>query len=204
MFSRPTRNRIRLCFTSVLLLASVTAAYGAGKHSKKANAKPQDGIDLIAHLPLRTADPVTRFIETKHSSSEYLYVQYDGGKQMMLIDVTVPERPRTLAETDLPEESPETVVTATGSAVVLETSHAANTDDPATGQTIRIMSFADPHHPTVKHEFKDVTAVTEDKDRGLMFLANNDGLWTLRRTSAQSREDEELRKSIERTIFNTP
>jgi hypothetical protein len=46
-------------------------------------------------------------------------------------------------------------------------------------QTFRIMSFADPAHPASKQEFLDVSAVLRDGNRGLIFLANPQGIWIL-------------------------
>ena len=41
------------------------------------------------------------------------------------------------------------------------------------------MSFADPQHPTVQQEFANVSAFARDENRGLIFLANPQGVWIL-------------------------
>jgi hypothetical protein len=46
------------------------------------------------------------------------------------------------------------------------------------------MSFADPLHPSVKQEFQDVTAMATDDKRGLIFLANSQGVWILQQRYA--------------------
>ena len=52
-------------------------------------------------------------------------------------------------------------------------------------ETVQIISFADPAHPTVTREFNGVTAIGRDNQRGLVFLANSDGIWILREHLAE-------------------
>ena len=66
-----------------------------------------------------------------------------------------------------------------------------------------VRGFADPLHPTVKQEFEGVTAMAQDDKRGLIFLANDAGIWILRQHYALSPEDEAFQKEIEHTIYDT-
>jgi hypothetical protein len=50
---------------------------------------------------------------------------------------------------------------------------------PGRTEIVQIMSFADPAHPTVARQFPDVTAIGSDRQRGLIFLADNAGVWIL-------------------------
>jgi hypothetical protein len=52
-------------------------------------------------------------------------------------------------------------------------------------ESVRIMDFADVEHPKVVREFTGVTAVGRDDRRGLIFLANGDGVWILRQRLAE-------------------
>jgi hypothetical protein len=57
-------------------------------------------------------------------------------------------------------------------------------------QTIRIMDLSDPRHPKVAREFAGVTAIGADDRRGLIFLANPEGVWILQQSVAQDPEVE--------------
>ncbi len=173
---------VAVCATA--LLASIPSALQAKGH--KRNDPPQDGIEVVAHLPL-TSGTVTHFVETQHYRRNYLYAE-GGGNTVTLIDVTDIARP-TVVSTLSPSSGAANVVTAAGTAALVAESPAATTT-PANGQTFRIMSFADPLHPTVKQEFANVSAMSRDESRGVIFLANTQGVWILRETLAMDPEFE--------------
>ena len=71
--------------------------------------------------------------------------------------------------------------------------YTANTMASASAvQTIRIMDFSDPLHPKVAREFTGVTALSRDDRRGLIFVANPEGVWILHQSFA---EDPEVEKA---------
>ncbi len=172
-----------LCATA--FCAFLPFASQAKDHGK--NVPPQDGIDVIAHLPLASG-PVTHFLETRHYRRNYLYAESKGGNTVTLIDVTDVSHPTVLSQTS-PSSGTGSVVTAAGTAALVSESPAAPSE-PANGQTFRIMSFADPQHPTVKQEFANVSAVSRDDSRGLIFLANPQGIWILETKLAMDPEFE--------------
>jgi len=138
----------------------------------------------VAHLVL-DGDAVTRFHVTQHYRREYLYAETTGGKAVKLIDVTDARNPTILTDV---AASPTggNVVTAAGTAALISTgSSPAATVAP---QTFRIMSFADPAHPVVSQEFPNVSAIEHDDKRGLIFLANGQGLWVLHEKLAMDPE----------------
>jgi hypothetical protein len=59
-------------------------------------------------------------------------------------------------------------------------------------QTLRIFDFSDPLHPRIAREFVGVTAISRDDRRGLIFLANAEGIWILHQNRA---EDPEVEKA---------
>lgn len=148
---------------------------------------PQDRIEVVAHLPL-SGESVTRFLMTQHYRREYLYAASGNGKAVALIDVTDPGKPSVLADV-APALAGGNVVMAVGTAALI--SDAGNGADAATKpQTFRIMSFADPAHPVVSQEFANVSAISRDDKRGLIFLANAQGLWILHEKLAMDPEFE--------------
>jgi hypothetical protein len=174
---------VAVCATA--LFASIPSALNAKGH-KKADS-PQDGIEVVAHLPL-SSGPITQFVETQHYRRNYLYVEASGGNTVTLIDVTDLSRP-TVLSTVTPASGTSSVVTAAGTAALVSESPAPATT-AANGQTFRIMSFADPQHPTVKQEFTNVSAVGRDDSRGAIFLANPQGVWILHEKLAMDPEFE--------------
>lgn len=177
-------NRYKLLLFVLLFGSIIPPATVLGKPKSK-HAKqdsPQDGIQVVAHLSL--AGRANRFLTTKHYSREYLYVEYEASKTVVLIDTTSPGHPAVLANMVLgADANSEALWSVTGSAALVM-------DGPAPAQafspsrTIRVMSFADPAHPTVQQEFQNVSALAHDDDRGLIFLANAEGLWILQQRFA--------------------
>jgi len=172
-------SRIKV-FTAISLTFLCASAYGKDKQTKTADPA-QDQIEVVAHLPL-TGATITGFQETQHYRRLYLYAEHESGKAVSLIDITNSAQPALLAE--IPSES---LVAVAGNAALVsnQTSSA-----PVAQQTFRIMSLADPLHPTVKQQFDNVTAMARDEKRGLIFLANASGIWILQQKYAQDPEAE--------------
>jgi hypothetical protein len=167
------------------LCAILPSALMAKGHGKK--NPPQDGIEVLAHLPL-ASEPITHFVQTQHYRRNYLYAESKGGETLTLIDVTDVAHPTILSSLS-PSLRTGNVVAAAGTAALVS-------DSPATaptegnGQTFRIMSFADPKHPSVKQEFANVSAISRDDHRGLIFMANAQGIWILQEKLAMDPEFE--------------
>ncbi len=193
--------------TSLLLLlcTPTLAMYAKSKHTE---ADRQDDIEVVAHLPLPGSELVTHLVETRHCRQEYLYAEHESHEHVTLINITSPEHPAMMGEIQLPSDTPEHLRSVVGNAALIEAPSSASQPSGANpgpvGQTYRVMSFLDPAHPTVKQEFTGVTAIGSDDKRGLIFLANKDGLWVLHEKFAMSPEDEALQRSIEHSIYDTP
>ena len=172
---------------AIFCLMTVVPLSAKDKKSKK--PPPQDAIEVVAHISL-TGGPVSRFLATDHYSSHYLYAEHDAGANVTLIDVTRPNKPAVLAEVAYPAASgSDSLVVVSGTAALV-----ASTGGPqsAAPQTIRILDFSDPQHPKVAREFNGVTAINRDDRRGLIFLANAEGVWILHQNRA---EDPEVEKA---------
>jgi hypothetical protein len=167
------------------LLASSVGLYGKDKHQK---AEPQDQIQVIAHLPV-TGDAIVRFMATQHYRRDYLYAEHQSGKTVTLIDVTNIDRPTVIAEVTYPVNPSGNLVAVAGNAALVTAAN-SQTEAPSAPETFRILSFADPLHPVVQHEFNGVTATARDDRRGLIFLANAEGVWVLRQQLAMDPEAE--------------
>ncbi len=162
--------------------------FAKDKKSKKPTAPVQDAIEVVAHIP--TTAPARRFLATDHFSSHYLYVEHDAGTSVTLIDVTRPSQPAVLAEVAYPvAQGADSLVVVSGTAALVTSGRAA---PPSSPQNIRILDFSNPQHPKVAREFAGVTAIDRDERRGLIFLANVEGIWILHQSRA---EDPEIEKT---------
>lgn len=155
---------------------------------KKAKVEPKDAIQVVGHIPLSGA-PVKRFFTTQHYSKIYLYAEHESGGNVTLIDVSNASRPTLLAEVAYGDSAGQGLSLVAGTAALV--SSEASSAQPAP-QSIKIMDFSDPTHPRVAREFTGVTAMTRDDRRGLVFLANADGIWILQQHLA---EDPEVEKA---------
>lgn len=172
-----------IVFTTSLGLALFAVSASAKTKRPKAEP-PQDQIQVVAHMPL-TGGQVDGFVSTRHYSRDYLYAEYQSGKNVTLIDVTKPNSPAILAEAAYPANASSNGLVAVAGNVALVGDSPAPAGNSNAPRTIRIMNFSDPAHPAIQQEFTGVTAMGRDDRRGLIFLANADGLWVLQESLAQ-------------------
>jgi hypothetical protein len=183
----------RLAF--VTLIAGVTtlapAVYAKDKKNKTPAASPKDAIEVVGHIPASDG-PVKRFLTTQHFSSYYLYAEHEAGGNVTLIDVTRTSQPAVLADVAYaPDRGSGNLAVVAGTAALV-TSEPGSSTAAAAPQTVRIMDFSDPRNPKVAREFTGVTAMSRDERRGLIFVANADGIWILQQHLA---EDPEVEKA---------
>jgi hypothetical protein len=185
----------------VLCLGMFAATAPAKDKHPKATAPARDEIKVVAHIP-SNGEPVTAILTTQHYKREYLYAEQQSGKTVSLIDITDTAHPALLADMTDPTGGSDALYAVTGNAALVT----AGNQRPSTPspQTFRILSFADPTHPTVQQEFRGVTATARDDQRGLIFLANADGIWILQRQYAIDPEEAKLQREILRSIYETP
>ena len=178
-------QQLLACFLAV---APATEA----KNKKAASSSPKDEIAVAGHIAV-TGGPVRSFLATQHYGSFYLYAQRDTGGTVTLIDVTKTGQPAILGEIASAPDNGSTLAVVAGTSA-LAVSEAAPQSSVRPPQTLRIMDYSDPKTPKVTREFSGVTAVSRDDARGLIFLANADGIWILRKHFS---EDPEVQKSYE-------
>jgi hypothetical protein len=172
-----------LAFLAIALTVPLMAK---DKKPKAPEKTPQDSIDVVAHFPA-TNGLVRRFLSTDHYSSHYLYVEHDGGAGVTLIDISNASRPTVLGEVAYPGGSAGNLVAVAGTAALATSADAVQAAAP---QTLRIFDFSDPRNPKVAREFTGVTAIDRDDRRGLIFIANGEGIFILHQNRAQDPEVE--------------
>lgn len=167
-------------FSLIVALAMLPlSGYAKDKHPKQ---PAQDQIKVVAHIPVSGSN-IIRFLTTQHYRRNYLYAEHESGNMVTLVDITNTSRPAVLSEMSDPAGAPDNLIDVTGNAALVATADRQVPTAPAT-QTFRILNFADPLHPKVEQEFKGVTATARDDRRGLIFLANSDGIWILQQQFA--------------------
>lgn len=186
----------RLVLVAVAALVVPAAGTAKTKNHKAPPSQPTDAIEVVGHVPL-TNGTVTHFVSTQHYSSYYLYAEHSAGKGMTLIDVTKTTQPSVLADVPFAQEGgSEGLVAVAGTAALVDTDETA-VAQATKPQTLRIMDFSDPQHPRVAREFTGVTAIGRDQARGLVFVANNDGIWILQQHFAEDpRVEEEYTRQV--------
>lgn len=178
---KSTPRIVWLLFTFLAFLASASAK------NKKAPDAAKDEIAVVGHIP-PTGSVVKRFLETQHYSSFYLYAEHETGGST-LIDVTKTARPAVLADVAYaPDSGSGSLSVVSGTAALVTSEPAGSASLPP--QTVRIMDFSDPKNPKVAREFTGVTAMSRDDRRGLIFIANADGIWILQQHLAVDPEVE--------------
>jgi hypothetical protein len=176
-------------------------APGASAKNKKASAPdPKDQIEVVGHIPL-TGGPVRHFQATQHFSSYYLYAEHDSGGSATLIDVTKTNAPAVLADVAYAPSGGSGSLTLVAGTAALASSEPAASTGTQPSQTIRIMDFSDPKSPKVAREFTGVTAMSRDSQRGLIFVANAEGIWILQQHFA---EDPEVQRAYEDYVIYGP
>jgi hypothetical protein len=165
------------------------AAQAKDKKKKSPSGDPQDSIEVVGYIPA-AGGPVLRFLPTQHYSSYYLYAEHQAGQGVTMIDVTKADRPAVLANIPATPGASDNLSVVAGTAALVTSAPTAGPVQPV--QTIRIMDFSDPQHPKVTREFGGVTATSRDDRRGLIYVANGEGIWILRQHLA---EDPEVEKA---------
>ncbi len=165
---------------ATLFLLGVTVALAKDEPPKKPTDVPAS---VIAHLPLPEATGSQMLLQ-RDEGKNYLYVQQASKQGFMVVDVSKPERPSLLKRTA--EANP---ATAGNLEMVSPNVAIAESPEKKPGtlmssnhptETVRVLDLADPRSPKVLQEFRSVTSLLPDGAHGLIYLANNEGLWILR------------------------
>jgi len=138
---------------------------------------------VIAHLPLPQATGNQMLLQ-KENGKTYLYVQQASKQGFMIVDVTKPDKPNLLQRTaessqatagNLEMVSPDVAI-----AEAPEKTPTTLSNSNHLTETVRLLDLSDPHNPKTLQEFNGVTSLLPDGGHGLIYLANNEGLWILR------------------------
>ncbi|MGA7381062.1 MAG: hypothetical protein WBX03_09435 [Terriglobales bacterium] len=124
----------------------------------------------------------------------YLYVQRPSRQGFTVINVTKPGHPKLVKRVPL-----ETLTVMGSGLMVTETpdqsrnvgtSPAEGTRTDNTGpEPVHVLTISDPDHPLTVQHFSGVTSVLPDDARGLIYVANREGIWVLSHQQALRRHE---------------
>lgn len=141
---------------------------------------------VIAHLSLSGGSPQRLWLQ-QEGRKQYLYLQQPSEQGFTIVDVTKPTKPRLVSHV------PQGTLTAVGSglAIVEQPDHpttgasriAGNPEGTrgggAVSRSVRILDVSDPAHPRTVQSFSGVTSILADDARGMIYVANREGIWIL-------------------------
>jgi len=179
-----------ICKTQIC--AWVVLALGALFLTTRADASAGDyypacvEAKVIAHLPL--SGGTRQMFLQQEGRKQYLYVQQPSQQGFTVIDVTKSGRPKVVSH--FPQEN----LTLVGSGLAISetpdksasvgTSHVAGNAEGTRGggvvpESVRVLDMSDPAHPQTVQSFSGVTSILPDDARGLIYVANGEGIWIL-------------------------
>ncbi len=162
-----------LVFPAVLTMASEQPA-----------SKPTDvPATVIAHLPLPQATGSEMMLQKEHGK-QYLYVQQAAKAGYMVVDVSHPDAPallkRAAGSNQATEGELKMVTPNVAIAEAPEKTPETLTSSKHLTETVRVLDLSDPKNPRTLETFTNVTSTLADGRHGLLYVANDDGLWVLR------------------------
>jgi len=166
-FTTKTALAMTLAIT-VMGIAAAPAAQAGGNSSKNTDGPA----NLVSHVTV--TGNVTRMLLVKRNGKEYLMLGIDSSAQVAMLDVSDPRRPQSLAAGAPAPGKPSTEIN-----VVADTLSVFGESETATAASAE---------PKEIRSLNGVTAFLVDKAHGLIYAANNDGVWIVK-TKRQAAED---------------
>jgi hypothetical protein len=173
-----TRFRLVLAFATLLIALPGFASQGDFYTS-------YEQAQVIAHLPL-SGPPAEKMFLQQQGRKQYLYVQQGGQEGFTIVDVSKPKRPKVLKQ--VPKQN--IAMLGAGLAItekpaaVFRAGNAWPNNEGARGggsvpDQVRVLDVSNPAHPKIVQTFNGVTSILPDDARGMVYVANGDGIWIL-------------------------
>ncbi len=178
----PASARTSFLLALLSLIAVLAVAPGLTAHTKgRATEVPAE---VIAHLRLESPAG-SQMVLQKVGDKHYLYIQQANKQGFMIVDVSKPQFPsfvkRQAKANDTTAGNLELVGSDLGIAQVPDKSAKGAVQSSASPtETVKILDLSDPDHPKTLQTFKNVTSILGDGGRGIIYLANDEGLWVLK------------------------
>lgn len=163
---------------ALLSICSVAASRANAKHRDPNSPEPPAAV--IAHLPMPGA-AATQLILAERGPKHYLYIEQSSKEGFAVVDVTAPNQPNVVKREAWPDQASTGTLQMIGPGLALaQTSNDAAPEPASRTGTVMLLDLSDPANPRTIQTFPGVTSTVADGARGLVYLANNEGLWILR------------------------
>jgi hypothetical protein len=165
------------------LLAVANAAAPAAWTGRGSEKSASQAAEIVGKVDL-ASKLVTSMVLVENGTKEYLYIRLGSSPGLSVVDVTNAKKARVIETTVVPDP------TAAGELRPFDDTRAmilSTPEGPATSQAVgadskavTILDVDDPANPAVARKFTGVTSLVTDGDRGLIYIANAEGLWILK------------------------
>ena len=166
---------------SALFLATPSYASPGDFYPSYTDAK------VIAHMSLSGASPQQMFLQ-QAGRKQYLYLQQPAQEGLTVVDVSKPTKPKIVSHV-LGENL---TLVSSGLAIAEKPNNSAAMGDSravqgaegtrgggSVSESVRVLDVSDPAHPRTVQTFSGVTSVLPDNARGLIYVADGEGIWIL-------------------------
>lgn len=170
----------------VVLVLPICAGASTGDFYTSYEAK------IVGHVTL-SGMPTHQMLVQQEGRKAYLYVRQGGQQGYTIFDVSKPDRPKAVnhvSQNNLTMVAPGLAISETrdisGSSRPGATSGSSQ-GTSTTPESVRVIDVRNPAHPRTIQTFEGVTSILRDDGRGLIYVANGDGIWILSHHEVQRR-----------------
>jgi hypothetical protein len=168
---------------AVTLLALGIAAAPAAWSGKRSEKSAGQAVEIVGRVDL-AGSPATSMALVEKDRKEYLYITLGPSAGLSVLDVTISKKARIIERTAIsaPAAAGELVPFGDTRAMILATPEGPATSQASgsDSQAVTILDVEDPANPAVARVFQGVTSLVTDDGRGLIYIANAEGLWILK------------------------
>ncbi len=137
---------------------------------------------VVSHVSLEGPAATQMYLQVQ-GDKRYLYIDQGANQGYTVVDVTKATQPNVVKHESsgtLRAVGPNLALSEVPDSKTVAHSH------PPT-ESVTVMDTSDPANPKTVQTFKNVSSVLQDNGHGLVFLANDEGLWILRSVAATMR-----------------
>jgi hypothetical protein len=177
---RGAHIRASVPLTLLVLFAVVAPSAFAKQPIKNHTEQP---VAVIGHLSLPGA-PASQMLLQKRDGKQYLYALRNSGKGYTIVEVTNPSEPNLVKRVVWPDGASAGWLQTVGGTLAIAAgstrkSTAMRAETPA--ESLELVDMSDPGNPRAVQSFSGVTSILADDARHLLYIANNEGLWIVKR-----------------------
>ncbi len=146
-----------------LVAFMVPVALAADQNGQSAN--------VIGRIPI-SGPPVRQMLLSSQATKHFLYLDQGGPNGVTLVDVTHPANPQIVQQhVKWPDNAANQQMEVVGSNMAVTQQREGAPNREPRPKEVNILDLTNPSHPVVLDTFRDVTAVTPDNSRNLIFVA---------------------------------